>query len=93
MHAMIRNRSSRTSDVDEVKELARLHGQLIQRYGVQMPIKAVCDALYDEISSIRADAAGYVGDSPEGGKLDRQADFLTGVYEQLRAAYTLSVGG
>lgn len=93
MRGMIRNRTTRAGQPDETAELAKLHEQMMARYGIEMPIKAVCDALHAHLKELRMEAAAHRGDGPDGGDLDDRANFVEGVYTQLLAAYTLSVGG
>jgi len=93
MPVMIRNRTTRTGQAQETAELAKLHHQLMERYGIEMPIKAACDALHAHLKELRAESAAYKGDSPEGGDLDDRANFVEGIYLQMLAAYTLAAGG
>jgi hypothetical protein len=73
-----------------VRDLAAALQRDGEKGGFAEPVLAMCDAVLMAASKKASEAARYKGDSPRGGDLEREANALLGIYEQLYAAFTVA---
>lgn len=83
----------RSASDAQIQQLAELLLSASQEFGLEMPIRALCDAVYAQASAANEAAASIKGDGFEGGDADKRANYLVGVYEQLRAAHSVASEG
>lgn len=75
------------------EDVTRLLGSLAEDYGLEMPISALCHAVHAMAKKASDRAIALGDDGPEAGDAAHRANFLIGVYDQLRSAYVIAQSG